>query len=119
MLAIEKRDAALKLLASTGMRRSNYAPPLVRLLWRLEIDAPPPHFRGFCSNALSAGTYFAIAWGAFMWVVIWSRQELPVGLALGSAVAAGVIFGLGMASYYAYGRRKYNLPSWKEFKPDP
>ncbi|MFZ6755548.1 DUF6404 family protein, partial [Undibacterium sp. Dicai25W] len=45
-----KRGAALKLLESIGISRSNYAPPLVRLLWRVGIDIPPPHFGGIFTN---------------------------------------------------------------------
>ena len=40
MSARTKREAALKLLASTGMWRSSYVPPLLRLLWRLGLDVP-------------------------------------------------------------------------------
>ena len=104
MKTSEKREAALKLLAGTGIRPSNYAPPLLRLLWCLGLDVPPPHFGSFWGNAAFMGAFFAIVWGAFMWVVLWSRQHLPLLLALAVAGAAGVMFGLGMASYYAYGK---------------
>lgn len=113
----EKRDAALKLLAATGIWPSNYAPPFVRLLWRFGLNVPPPHFGSFWGNASFMGTFFAIAWGAFMWVVVWPRRDLPWPLALAAAGAAGVMFGLGMASYYAYGKRRHKLPSWKELEP--
>jgi hypothetical protein len=58
-----KREAAIKILASTGIWRSSYAPPLLRLLWRLGFDAPPPHFVSFSAIALFSGSYFAITLG--------------------------------------------------------
>jgi len=112
-----KREAALKVLASTGMWRSSYAPPLLRLLWRLGFDVPPPHFGTFWSNALSMGAFFAVAWGLLMWFLFWSHQGMPPVIAFASAGAAGVMFGFAMAGYYAYGNRKHNLPSWRDFNP--
>ena len=118
MKTSEKRDAALKLLASTGIWRSNYAPPLLRLLWRLGFDVPPPHFGTFWGNALSNGTFFGIGWGVLMWLFGLYDPEMSLGLKFRVASGAGLIFGLAMASYYAYGKRKHNLPSWKELGSD-
>jgi hypothetical protein len=112
----QKRQAALRLLAATGIWPSSYAPPLIRLLWRFGLDLPPPHFGSFWSNAAFMGTFFAIVWGAFMWLVLWSGQDLPWPFALAVAGAEGIMFGFAMASYYAYGKPKHNLPSWKELK---
>ena len=104
MKTIEKREAAMKLLSATGIWPNYYAPPIVRLMWRLGLDVPPPHFGSFWGNAVVMGALFAILWGVFMWVALWSSQQhLPWPLALAGAGAAGIMFGLGMASYYAYG----------------
>ena len=59
----QKLDAALALLASTGIYRSNYAPPLYRFLWWLGVKVPPPHFRSFAANFAITGSYFAIISG--------------------------------------------------------
>jgi Family of unknown function (DUF6404) len=112
-----KREAALKLLASTGIWRSNYAPPMLRFLWRLGFDTPPPHLVNFSSNALFCGTYFGVTWGLLMWFVFWSPHKISPAAAIISAVFAGIFFGLSMAAYYAHGRRKHNLPLWKDLKP--
>lgn len=104
-----KRAAALALLAQTGIWRSNYEPPLLRLLWRLGFDVPLPHMMSFWKNALSTGSYFSIAWGFLMWVQGLGNMKLLIG-----AGGAGLFFGIGMASYYAYGKRKYKLPSWQD-----
>lgn len=114
MTTHKKRTAALALLAQTGIWRSNYEPPLLRLLWRLGFDVPLPHMMSFWKNALSAGSYFGIAWG----LIMWTQGTTGTGLLVG-AVVAGLLFGIGMASYYAYGKRKYKLPSWQELDDLP
>ena len=107
-----KREAALKLLESTGMWRSNYAPPIMRLLWSLGLDLPPPHFGKFFTNTMLMGTFFALIWGTFMWIFLWSHKGISPLSALLVAACAGLFFGLAMSAYYAYGKRKYQLPSW-------
>ena len=107
-----KRERALKLLDATGIRRSNYCPPLLRLLWRLGVQAPPPHFAGFGATAGVAGAFFAVVWGSIMWFVMWRSTGLSPTSALLAAVSAGALFGLFMSAYYAYGRKKHKLPDW-------
>jgi hypothetical protein len=109
-----KRTAALELLATTGIWRSTYEPSYVRLLWRLGIDARPPHFASFWRNALGAGLYFAVVWGLVMWLVVWQRLNMSAVEAVLASATAGLFFGLAMGGYYAYGRRKHGLPSWEE-----
>jgi hypothetical protein len=92
-----RRTKALAILADTGMWRSNYEPPYLRLLWR---------------TLPLAGIWFGSFWGAFMSLFVWSRQGFPVALAVVLAAGVGLFFGLSMAGYYAYGRRKYHLPKW-------
>ena len=112
-----KRSAALKLLATTGIRESNFAPPGVKLIWLLGVDCPPPHMARFSGTALVAGLYFAGAWGLFMSLFVWAQGTISVTEAFIASIAAGIFFGLSMASYYAIGRRKHNLPLWKDFTP--
>ncbi|TXT34551.1 MAG: ybaA [Comamonadaceae bacterium] len=81
-----KREAALKLLSTTGIWKSNYAPPGVKLLWRLGIDCPPPHLARFWSVFFVCGLF------------------------------AGLSFGFLMATYYAIGRKKHRLPLWKDIR---
>ena len=109
-----KRKAALKLLSTTGIWKSNYSPPGVRLLWRLGFDCPPPHFARFWSVAPVCGVYFGSAMGLFMWVMAYfGRIHSSQGVLVGAGFA-GLFFGLSMATYYALGRRKYRLPLWKD-----
>lgn len=114
MNSLAQRQAALELLAKTGIWPSNFAPPALHLLWKLGIDVRPPHFAGFAANALVTGSVFALVWGAVMWWMVWSGEGMPVAIAVVSALAAGILFGLMMAGYYRYGARKHQLPSWDE-----
>ncbi|MBW8879911.1 MAG: hypothetical protein JF615_00410 [Asticcacaulis sp.] len=114
-----KKQTALDVLAATGIWRSNYAPPLSQLMWRLGVQVRPPHFNGFLANFLTMGLYFGIAMGAafyFLQPVIADFDGVPssspVTLAVLSGAIAGAVFGLAMASYYAYGAAKFRLPAW-------
>lgn len=108
----QKLTAALDLLSTTGMWRSNYAPPLFRLLWRCHVRVAPPHFRSMRANVVTAGAFVGVAWTTAMWWTVW-RGAIPVGVALGSGALAGLLFGLSMGAYYRRGRLKHNLPDWE------
>jgi hypothetical protein len=108
-----RRARALAILEQTGMLRSNYASPIFRLLWRLGLDVPPPDFVGFWPLAAGTTLWFGVAWGGFMWFVVWRQQHLAPYLALMGACCAGLMFGVAMAGYYAWGRKKYKLPRWE------
>jgi Family of unknown function (DUF6404) len=107
-----QREAALHILQGTGIRRSNYCPPLLRLLWRLGFKVPPPHFSSFVPTAFVSGTLFTFAWGLTMWLLLWRSTGTSPALAVGSSVAAGALFGVAMSAYYAHGRKKHGLPDW-------
>lgn len=114
MTTSPKREAALKLLSTTDIWKANYAPFGIRLLWRLGFDCPPPHFAGFWSAFWSFGLYFGLSIGLFMWVFASYSGGSDLRFVLFRAAVSGLGFGLFMAAYYAYGRRKYGLPLWKD-----
>jgi hypothetical protein len=108
-----QREQAIRVLAQAGIGPSSYAPPLLRLLWRCGAKVRPMQFIGFGRIAVLFGAWFAVSWGALMWMGSWSRQGMDVRVALVSACGAGLCFGLGMAGYYAWQRKKYSLPTWE------
>src|SRR5512146_344634 len=91
-----KRATALRLLAATGMWRSNYEPPLVRLLWRCGVDVPPPHFMSFRNNAVIFGTAFSIVFGVVRRLIEGPDTRSLVAVLL-ELVVLGALFGLLMA----------------------
>jgi hypothetical protein len=117
MTSNARREEALKLLATTGLNRLNYAPPLVRMLWRMGFDVPPPHFASFFYSAAMSGIYFAVGLGLLMWLMLWSSHGVSIPLLICMAAFAGLFFGVAMAGYYAIGRRKYHLPKWETLLP--
>lgn len=108
-----RKACALALLEASGIRKSNYQPPLLQLLWRCGLQVPPPHFASFAGTTLACGGFFAVTWGLLMWGLMWHDSGMPWWGAAGGALVAGTIFGLTMASYYALGRRRHRLPAWE------
>ena len=112
----EKCNFAIKELEAARLWKSNYNPPLVKLIQRLGFKVPLPHYNSFLNNALLTGVFFGFAWGLPMYFLIWSTKNMSVTTMLGTALFAGAFFGLAMASYYMYGFKKYKLTPWHEIK---
>jgi len=108
-------ERAFALLSGTGILRSSYAPPLSRLLWRLGLDIPPPHFAPFALNAAIFGLAFAIIWAVIFWLLSLAQVATVDSLFLRSAIA-GLLFGVGLSAQIAYSRHKHNLPTWAELQ---
>ena len=101
-----------------GISRGTVAPPAWRLLWKMGLEVPPPLFAPFLPMALAMGSFFAVGWGLLMWLGFWARQGMPVAIMAGSALAAGVMFGLIMAAYLVAQARHYQVPRWLTFTAD-
>jgi len=109
----EKIKYLLQDFAKRGINRYTVAPPLYRLLWRLGIEVTPPHFASFWPLALFMGGFFAIAWGLFMSLSVWG--DLPLAVAVGASLFAGLLFGTIMATYYRWRARALALPRWQDY----
>lgn len=108
----EKKERALALMAEKKMWRSNYAPPISRLLWKCGVQIPPPPFASFWLNVLCFGGSMCPLWGLFMWFIIWSSEGYSVLTALQSSLQAGAMFGLFMALFHYWRKRVNKLPDW-------
>lgn len=118
-----QRDRALKLLDAAGVRRSQSAPPLFRLLWRLRLPVPPPHYLPFRINLAALGGFFGLTMtGVFLLTTVMSAGGASRALSdlalihviLG--VMAGISFGGVMASYFSWSRKKRQLPTWNSLR---
>lgn len=65
----QKKARAIALMDSKKMWRSNYAPPLLRILWRLGIRLPPLPFMPFWQVAVLTGGLWGTSWGCAMWFI--------------------------------------------------
>ena len=104
--------AAFALLDRTGISKINYAPFIVRMLWKFNVNIPPPHFMTFTGSAALTGTAFGIALGFLILLLAIATGHYKLELLFWTPIGAGVGFGVSMAAYYAYGRRRHKLPDW-------
>jgi hypothetical protein len=84
------------------------APPLIRLLWLLRLDVPPPFYWSFAAVAVLSGCFFAFfvfCIEVFVFGESWRRQAV-------GAVIGGVFFGLVMAWYTQRKSRRLRLSPW-------
>ncbi len=108
----KRKEAAFKVLRESGISSANFNPPMRRLLERLGLKSKPPHFASFLEVSSLYSIYFGVVWGLTMWLLVWRATPASPRLFIAISAGAGICFGLSMAAYYAYGRRKYKLPSW-------
>lgn len=96
------------------MWRSNYAPILHRAERWMGLQPRLPHYDSLLRVILSSGIWFAVIWFTIMWFLEWRTAGVPLANAMGSAAMAGLFFGLAMAGFYAWGRRKWKLSRWED-----
>ena len=112
-----KVNAALTRLAETDMSPRTYSPPLHRLLWRVGVSIPPPHFASFGANFSFLALGFGSCWGLIMWFLFWSKNGTSVLAVITFSALAGGAFGAFMALMYNRAARKHKLPTWSEIEP--
>ena len=111
-------DAYIAEMAQLGVGTYTAAPPFFRLFWGMGLRVPPPLFMAYAPLALITGSIFAVFWGVGMWLIVWrTHSDMSTWLALVVSAFAGLLFGLGMASYYRSKARNLPLPSWQNYLP--
>ena len=111
----EKIEYLIKDLEAKGEKKSNAAPPLYKLFWRIGWELPPPIFASFLQNTIIQGVLFGIPWGMFMWFVLWRRQNGHLWVACLAAAFAGISFGIIMAHLWSKKNKKLGLGSWDQY----
>jgi hypothetical protein len=113
----EKVAYLLRDLSQRGISKYTTAPPLYRLLWRLGLEVPPPHFASFGSLALLMGGFFGTMFGLSVWLTMWRSMPVDRALALGLAVGllSGIAFGILMAISYRVRAMGLALPRWEDY----
>ena len=90
-------------------------PPLWRLLWRMGVQVAPPHFLGFFPLIAIHGSFFGSLWGLAMYLLLWRSQGMPLSIAFGLALLAGMLFGLLQSYQVRRQARRVNLPAWQDW----
>ena len=70
----------------------------------------------FTGSATLTGTAFGIALGFLNVLLAMATSTYRLELLFWLPIGAGVGFGLSMAAYYAYGRKKHKLPDWSSLR---
>ncbi|WP_368758775.1 DUF6404 family protein [Klebsiella oxytoca] len=109
-----RKQKALAIMAERRMWKSNYAPPLVRLLWRLGVKIPPLPFMSFWRLFVVMAAPFSIGYGLLMYLMVWRAQGMSPLFACAVSLIAGVLFGLTMALFHLWRRRANKLPDWND-----
>jgi hypothetical protein len=108
-----RRARALALMAAKEMGRIHSAPPLHRLLWKMNIHIPPPSFTPFWLNLVVSGSMYTL-----MMPLLLLLPSLPGmsddNYSLIPNLIAGFFFGLTIAIFYETRKKVHNLPMWEQ-----
>ena len=80
------------------------------------LQLPPLVFWRFSSVAALLGIQFGIFWGFFMYFTVWGDR--PLLNTVIASVSVGTAFGISMAAFHFWQKKKWNLPSWEAFTKD-
>lgn len=109
-----KKERALAMMESKHMWRSNYAPPLLRGLWKLGVKIPPLPFVSFWRLTFMMGGIFGLMWGTMMWFYSWQGMGVQLSWAIFWSLSSGVLFGLMVATFHRWRKKVNDLPDWKD-----
>ncbi|PHM54525.1 DUF6404 family protein [Xenorhabdus sp. KK7.4] len=112
-MTFEQRKArAIAIMESKKMWRSNYAPPLLRMLWKMGFKIPPFPFASFWQIVILTGPWFGLGWGLLMWSFVWRSEGMSPTSAINTSIFAGVFFGIFTAIYHRWIKKRNDLPDW-------
>lgn len=109
----ERRQRAMAVLRRHGIPQHSSEPVQLRLFRKLGMEVRPLHFESFWRTTLVSSLWFGPFWALFMWFFRWREEGMGLHMAVLAALIVGLCFGLSMAAYYAWVRRKHKLPSWE------
>lgn len=108
-----RRARALALMADKQIWASSTAPPLHRLLWKMNINLPPPPFSDFWLNLLVFSSMYILLIPLLLFLPTFSLPTLDAA-SIETNLLAGLFFGLAMAGFYSWCRWFHRLPEWQQ-----
>lgn len=109
----ERRQRAIAVLNRHGIPQHTSEPVQLRLFRKLGMQVRPLHFESFWRTTLVSALWFGPFWALIMWFFSWRKDGGSPLVYLLATAASGLVYGLVMASIYAWSRKKYRLPSWE------
>jgi hypothetical protein len=109
----DKRRRALAMLEERGVSGWTASPPPYRLLWRIGVRMPPPHFAGPLANA-AVLTAMVLP----IWFVQVPTNQYGWARGLWECVSGAVLVGVGCALAYRGEAGKHGLPAWPDVEQD-
>lgn len=117
-----RKQKAIALMDSRKMWRSNYAPPLLRGLWKLGLKIPPTPFMSFRHVLVLMSVWYSVVWGLVMYFCTWRAQGMPPLVACVHSLCAGLFFGFLWRCFTCGEKRSTAFltgASWTEASPLP
>ncbi|WP_340611080.1 DUF6404 family protein [Xenorhabdus bharatensis] len=112
-MTFEQRKArAIAIMESKKMKRRNYAPPFLRLLWKMGFKIPPFPFASFWQIVILTGPFFGLVTGVAMWFLVWRDEDISLIAAIVSSIGGGLFFGVFTAIYHRWIKKRNDLPDW-------
>lgn len=113
----DKLELARRMMKAAGVRDSDAAPALFRLLWRIGVRVPPPIMgSGWVNTLVFAVFVFTIFFvGYSLGNYVLSREESFLSSALESA-GMGFLLGVFLSVRYFRLRVKYKLDTWGDLE---
>ena len=111
----DKMEYVIDELGRHDISAMTVAPPAVRLLWLLNVKAPPPLYMTLQQCMVYLGLPFGIMMAMTMGVVaFFLLPATPAFAIIGLCLLSGPYFGYRMHSSYRKTKSAQNLPSWDE-----
>ena len=100
-----------------GWKGIKYPAPHEWLIMKLTgVECPPTLFWPPWLIGMMSGIFWGVFWGLFMHFTV-GQYEVLSRIAIPSIIG-GICFGLAMALFHLYRKRKVGLTTWKKFIDD-
>ncbi|NOH99388.1 DUF6404 family protein [Vibrio sp. 99-70-13A1] len=113
-MSFEKQlDAAHNELEEKGVWKSNFNPPIIKLLRLLGFKFPPPYYQKFLINLFFTSMFFGVGFGVISWLMTGQFLDKTVVQTLIEAGIGGLVFGFLMSTFYYVRRKQLGLTVWE------